>query len=96
MTRSHEFTVTRDVYHEVEMEDGVYEVKLVKKDVRTKWFCRDISSISSCEQAYNDKGNIRRDFTKINIDGEGEKLIHMRYKDTKQLIDLDHKTVGYR
>ena len=99
MQKSHEFIVTRDLYNEVEVEiDGEIgiEVKLIKKDLKTKWFCKDIGVISSCEQTYNDNGNIRIEYCKITVDGQGEKLIRMRYKDAKKLIEKNNGRVGFK
>jgi len=95
MPISHEFIVTRDLYNEVETEPNVFEVKLVKKNVKTKWFCRNLEMITSCEQHYNDKGNIRREYSKIIADGE-ERIINMRYKDIKKLIEPTSTNVGYK
>lgn len=100
MPKSHEFIVTRDLYNEVEVEvDGQIgiQVVLVKKDLKTKWFCKDLAVISGVEQAYNDNGNIRRDYCKITVDGIGEKIIKMRYNDAKQLIETEaFKKVGFQ
>ena len=100
MPKSHEFIVTRDLYNEFEVEvDGQIgiEVRLVKKDLRTKWFCKDVAMIASCEQAYNDAGNIRREYCKILVDGDGEKIIRMKYKEAKELIQHNkYSKVGYR
>jgi hypothetical protein len=96
MQRSHEFIVTRDLYTEEENERGEFEVKLVKKDLQTKWYCRDINTIISCEQHYNEKGNIRRDYSKIIVEGEGEKIIKMKYKEIKELIGGSKVTVGFK
>ena len=99
MQKSHEFIVARDLYNEIEVEvDGQIgiEVKLVKKDLKTKWFCKDIGAISSCEQAYNDNGNIRTEYCKITVDGQGEKLIRMRYKEAKKLIEKSNCKVGFK
>ena len=100
MLRSHEFIVTRDLYDEVvvETEDGqAVDIQLIKGDLKTKWFCKDLESITSCEQQYNEKGNIRTEYCKITVEGSGEKIIRMRYKDAKNLIsNATHKTVGYK
>ena len=95
MQKSHEFIVTRDLYTEEQNEQGEFEVKLVKKDLQTKWFCRNIDMINSCEQHYNDKGNIRREYSKIIVEGEGEKIIKMKYKDIKDLISNSKVTLGF-
>lgn len=95
MIRSHEFIVTRDLYTEEENENGEFEVKLIKKDLKTKWYCKDINTIISCEQHYNEKGNIRRDYCKIIVEGEGEKIIKMKYKEAKQLISNKNVTLGF-
>ena len=73
------------------------DVVLVKKDLKTKWFCKDLAVIASCEQHYNDKGNLRREYCKITVDGEGEKIIRMKYREAKQLIEQEtYPKVGYR
>jgi hypothetical protein len=95
MPVSHEFIVTRDLYNEIETEPNVFEVKLIKKNVKTKWFCKNLDMISSCEQHYNENGNIRREYSKIIADGE-ERIVNMRYKDIKQLISPTTKGVGYK
>lgn len=95
MPISHEFIVTRDLYNEVETEPNVFEVKLIKKNVKTKWFCKNLDMISSCEQHYNDSGNIRREYSKIMVEGE-EKIINMRYKDVKELIGSNGVTLGFK
>lgn len=99
MKKSHEFTVARDLYNEIEVDiegEIEIEVKLVKKDLKTKWFCKDIGSISGCEQTYNENGNIRTEYCKIIVDGQGEKLIRMRYKEAKKLIETDSSKVGFK
>tara|TARA_R110000765_G_scaffold26628_8_gene64953 strand:+ start:4105 stop:4410 length:306 start_codon:yes stop_codon:yes gene_type:complete len=100
MLKSHEFTVARDLYDEVVIEtpEGeALDLQLIKKDLKTKWFCKDISVITSCEQQYNAKGNIRTEYCKITVDGVGEKVIRMRYKDAKELINHEtYKKVGYQ
>ena len=96
MDSSYEFIVTRDVYNEIEDDEGAYKVVLVKENVKTKWYCKNIDKVSSCEQTYNEKGNVRTEYTKIMVDGEGEKIVRMRYKDVKQLIKkTDMKSVGF-
>ena len=101
MIQSHEFIVTRDLYGEVIVdtpEGETVDVKLIKKDLRTKWFCRDLNMISGCEHHYNDAGNIKREYCKITVDGMEDKIIRMRYKDAKALIG-DKKfvsTLGYK
>jgi hypothetical protein len=95
--KSHEFIVTRDLYNEIPTESGEYELKLVKKNVRTKWFCKDVAIISSCEQTYNDKGNLKRDYCEIDVEGQGKKIIHMRYDDAKKIIEqTSHHKVGFK
>jgi len=101
MIQSHEFIVTRDLYDEVitETPEGeAVDIKLVKEDLRTKWFCRDITIISGCEQHYNEAGNIRTEYCKITVDGVGDKIIRMRYKDAKALLsDESYRTkMGYK
>ncbi len=96
MPRTHEFIVTRDLYTEEENANGDFEVKLVKKDLQTKWFCKNLDTISSCEQHYNENGNIRREYSKIIVDGEGEKVIKMKYKEVKQLISNNGVTLGFK
>jgi hypothetical protein len=96
MPKDHEFIVTRDLYTEEENSNGEFEVKLIKKDLQTKWYCKDVATIISCEQHYNEKGNIRREYSKIIVEGEGERIIKMKYKDVKQLISNQKVTLGFK
>ena len=77
----------RDLYDEViDPETGQIKLVLLKKNVRTKWFCRDLSQIATFAQVYNNKGNLRPGKTIITHNGE-ELMLDMKYKDVKTLLE---------
>jgi len=88
--RSHEFTVIQDLYDQIGEE-----MVLIKKDMKIKWLCRDLDSISSIQQAYNEKGNIRMHHTKI-FTSTDEVIVRMPYNKVKELIGLSNKKIGFK
>jgi len=92
----YEFTTVRDVYIEKEGKSGELELKLVKADLKTKWYCRDLGMISSFEQVYNDKGNIRINHTAIVVNGE-EKIVRLPYNKVKELLHATkQRSAGFK
>jgi len=89
MAIGYEFEIVTDLYNE---KDG--ELILVKKGLTTKWYCKDLSRITDCEQTYNELGNIRTLHTKIIVGGE-DRIVKMRYNKVKQLI-TDYNKIGFK
>jgi len=83
--RGHEFTIVQDFYAEVPNKEGDIEVVLVKKDLKTKWYCRDLEMVTSFGQAFNMKGNIRIHRSIITVNGE-EITVQLPYSKTKALL----------
>lgn len=86
----HEFTIVQDFYAEQMGEDGP-EVVLVKKNLKTKWYCRDLGMISDFGQAFNRDGNIRIHHSTITVNGE-ERIIRLPYNKTKELLTTPKPT----
>jgi len=89
-----EFTVSTDVYEEVYDDDGKAKLKLVKENVKTKWFCRDLDDITDIEQLSNDNGNIRIQYTRV-ITKSGDKIVNMNYTKMKNLLNRT-RTIGFK
>ena len=80
-----EFIVVQDVYKETYDKDDNPSVVLSKENLKTKWYCRDLSMITEFEQAINADGNIRMHHTKVVANGI-ERIIRMPYKKAKELL----------
>ena len=85
----YEFTIVQDVYIEDVDKEGEPEIVLVKPNLKTKWYCRDLTMISSFEQVYNNKGNIKVHHTALLVHGE-ERIVRLPYSKVKELL---HATV---
>tara|TARA_R110000744_G_scaffold220683_4_gene339517 strand:- start:232 stop:522 length:291 start_codon:yes stop_codon:yes gene_type:complete len=89
----YEFTIVQDFYIEDVDKDGNPEVVLVKPNLKTKWYCRDLNMISSFEQVYNTKGNIRMHHTGILVNGE-ERIVRLPYNKVKELLYATKQTTA--
>ena len=77
----YEFKTTRDVY--IETAKGV---KCSKRNVRTKWYCKEIRNIVSIEQIFRNDGYVYRSKCLIKHINCGEKVICMPYNKVVDLI----------
>ena len=85
MEPGYEFITVRDLYGETYDEQGQPKDYLIKKDVKAKWYCRDLNQISSFSQVFNDKGNLRPNKTLLTVNGEGI-MVQMDYKKVKDIL----------
>jgi len=81
----YEFIIVQDFYTEDINEEGNAELRLVKPNLNTKWYCRDLSMISDFGQVFNKNGNIRVHHSAITVNGE-ERIIKLPYSKTKNLL----------
>ena len=95
MSQGHEFTIVQDLYDEVEDAEGTFKLSLIKADMKIKWYCNDLSLITSFQQAYNEKGNMRHQYTKLFVDG-GEILAKITYKKAKELLIQNQQQIGFK
>jgi len=94
MEEGYEFTVVQDLLKEVETSEGV-ELVLLKKNLQTKWYCRDLNMISSFAQTYNDNGNIRIHHTRITAAGE-DMIVKLPYSKAKELFKGRTEVKGFK
>ena len=85
MEQGYEFITVRDLWGERLTEEGQIEEYLMKKDVKAKWYCRDLNQISSFSQVINEKGNLRPGKTMLNVGGEVV-MVQMKYNDVKNIL----------
>ena len=76
---------------EVPNKDGTLDVVLVKENLKTKWYCRDLSMVTSFGQSFNSKGNIRIHRSIITVNGE-ELTVQLPYSKTKALLETPTPT----
>ena len=84
MGKSHEFITVQNLYDDDDLEEG--KMRLIKKDMKLKWLCRDLDMITDVEQAYNDNGNIRIKYCKVYHRDIGSRVILGKYEETKRMI----------
>ena len=84
MGKSHEFITVQNLYDDDDLEEG--KMKLIKKDLKLKWLCRDLDMITDVEQAYNDNGNVRLKYCKVYHRDMGPRVVVGNYEETKRLI----------
>lgn len=94
--KGYEFTIVQDVYTESLNDQGEPEIVLVKPNLKTKWYCRDLDMITGFEQVYNTKGNVKIHHTALLVQGE-ERIVKLPYNKVKELLkSSEQPKIGFK
>lgn len=97
MQVEHEFTIVADLATEVELPDGSIELKIVKRNARSKatYYLSDIVGV---EERHNKAGQVRKTTCLILHRDRGEKIVLGRYSDIRSIVfgKPQLKAIGFR
>lgn len=90
----YEFKVTRDLY-----EERNSTVRCVKRNVKTKWFCKYVEDIVAVEELFREDGYIFKSKCLVKHSECGEKVVSMPYHKVIKIVrDADKvntNKIGY-
>jgi len=92
----HEFKVVFDLYNETVNDKGEPEYELLKKDVKKRWFCKNIHEITDIKEVVTNTGKIIKNKCDIYVRSENKWItVEGTYDNMKQLIHKEIKIKGF-
>ncbi len=92
----HEFNIVCDIYKEVINDKGEADLVLIRKNLKKKWFCRNVYEISEVKEVINDNRRIIKNKCEVYSRYENKWVtIEGNYKDVVSLINKKTIIKGY-